>query len=193
MLSELNFWHSLAANPKRSRIAGNSTTILVPAGRAGSFPNLPTTSLAIPKYSKKKNAAWLYIAWMTQKRIMLKGQNAAVPMCRRSTWTDPSYKAPTPAWGKSAELAADFGIAIAKPQAIAIGQMRDAAGTVMNVAIRNGARAAIQKEADKQAAIMNGMIAKTEKGVDFAGVLPSFAKKITAKEQRMPIDAEGMK
>jgi multiple sugar transport system substrate-binding protein len=192
MLSALNFWHSLASDPKKSRIAGNTTTILVPAGRAGSFPNLPTTSLAISKHSEKKKAAWLYIAWMTQKRIMLKGQNAAVPMCRRSVWNDPSYTPPTPAWGKSAEVAADFGIAIAKPQAIAIGQMRDAAGEIMNVAIRDGSRAAIQAEADKQAAFMNELMKKTEKGVNFAGVLPAFAKKMTMKEQLLPIEAEGL-
>ena len=62
MLSALNFWHGLADNPKKSRIAGKSTTILVPAGPGGSFPNVPTTSLAISKYSEKKQAAWLYVA-----------------------------------------------------------------------------------------------------------------------------------
>lgn len=193
MLSALNFWHGLADNPKKSRIAGKTTTILIPAGKAGSFPNLPTTSMAISKYSEKKKAAWLYIAWMTQKRIMLHGQNAAVPMCRRSVWNDPSYTAPTKAWGKSAQIAADFGIAIAKPQAIAIGQMRDAAGSIMNVAIRDGSRAAIQAEADKQAKVMDALILKTEKGINFAGVLPEFAKRMTAADQRAPIEAEGMK
>ena len=193
MLSGLNFWHGLADNPKKSRIAGKTTTILIPAGKAGSFPNLPTTSMAISKYSKKKKAAWLYMAWMTQKRIMLNGQNAAVPMCRRSVWNDPSYTAPTPAWGKSAEMAAEYGIAIAKPQAIAIGQMRDAAGAVMNIAIRNGDRAAIQAEADKQAKVMDALIEKTEKGINFAGVLPKFAKKMTAEAQSAPIRAGGMK
>ena len=44
MLSALNYWHGLADDPKKSRISGKSTTILVPAGRAGSFPNIPTTS-----------------------------------------------------------------------------------------------------------------------------------------------------
>lgn len=192
MLSELNFWHGLADNPKKSRIAGNSTTILVPAGAGGSFPNVPTTSLAISKHSAKKKAAWLYIAWMTQKRIMLAGQNAAVPMCRRSAWEDPSYQAPTPAWGSSAKIAADFGIAIAKPQAIAIGQMRDAAGEVMNIAIRDGSREAIQAQADKAAELMDKLVAETEQGMDFAGVLPSHAKRLGAEEQGAPIAAEGL-
>ena len=192
MLSALNFWHGLADNPKKSRIAGKSTTILVPAGPGGSFPNVPTTSLAISKYSEKKKAAWLYIAWMTRKHIMLEGQMAAVPMCRRSSWEDPTYVAPTPAWGESAKIAADFGIAIAKPQAIAIGQMRDAAGEIINVAIRDGSREAIEAEAKKQAAFMTRLVAETEKNMDFAGVIPEYAKKLDAETQAAPIRAEGM-
>ena len=38
MLSALNFWHGLADNPKKSRIAGKSTTILVPAGPGRQLP-----------------------------------------------------------------------------------------------------------------------------------------------------------
>ncbi len=192
MLSALNYWHGLADNPKKSRIAGKSTTVLVPAGPGGSYPNVPTTSLAISKYSEKKKAAWLYIAWMTRKGIMLEGQKAAVPMCRRSSWEDPSYDAPTPAWGESAKIAADYGIAIAKPQAIAIGQMRDAAGEIINVAIRDGRREAIEAEAKKQAAFMTRLVAETETGMNFAGVIPEFAKKLDADTQAAPIRAEGM-
>ncbi len=192
MLSALNFWHGLADNPRKSRIAGKSTTILVPAGPGGSYPNVPTTSLAISKYSEKKKAAWLYIAWMTRQGVMLEGQKAAVPMCRRSSWEDPSYTAPTPAWGESAKIAADFGIAIAKPQAIAIGQMRDAAGEIINVAIRDGRREAIEAEAKKQAEFMTRLVAETEGGMDFAGVIPEFAKKLDADAQAAPIQAEGL-
>lgn len=192
MLSALNYWHGLADNPRKSRIAGKSTTILVPAGPGGSYPNVPTTSLAISKYSEKKKAAWLYIAWMTRQGVMLEGQKAAVPMCRRSSWEDPSYTAPTPAWGESAKIAADFGIAIAKPQAIAIGQMRDAAGEIINVAIRDGRREAIEAEAKKQAAFMTRLVAETEGGMDFAGVIPEFAKKLDADAQAAPIRAEGL-
>ncbi|MBW1698815.1 MAG: extracellular solute-binding protein [Deltaproteobacteria bacterium] len=192
MLSELNFWMALSEDPKRSRVVGKTTTILVPRGQAGSYPNLPTTSLAIPKYSRKKEIAYMYIMWMTQKHIMQMGQNAAVPMCRRSVWEDPSYKAPTPGWGASAKIAAEYGIAIAKPQSVAIGQMRDAAAAVMEVAIRDGSRAAIQAEADKQAKIMNELIEKTEKGIDFRGATPEDYKKMPESEQLVPIRVEGL-
>ncbi len=192
MLSELNFWTSLFENRRKSRIVGKTTTILVPRGPGGSHPNLPTTSLAISRHSKRKEVAYMYIMWMTQRHIMQLGQNSAVPMCRRSVWEDASYIPPTPGWGKSAQLAAEYGIAIAKPQAIAIGQMRDAAGEVMNVAVRDGSRAAIQAEADKQAKIMNALIDKTEKDIDFRGALPTGAKLMPEAEQRIPIKAEGL-
>ena len=129
---------------------------------------------------------------MTQQHIMLDGQMAAVPMCRRSSWEDPTYVAPTPAWGESAKIAADLGIAIAKPQAIAIGQMRDAAGEIVNVAIRDGSREAIEAEAKKQAAFMTQLVAETEKGMEFAGVIPRLAKKLDAQTQAAPIRAEGL-
>ncbi|MCH9045860.1 MAG: extracellular solute-binding protein [SAR324 cluster bacterium] len=192
MLSELNYWIALSEDKRRSRVVGKTTTILVPRGPAGSHPNLPTMSFAIPKYSRKKDAAWMYIVWMTQQHIMQLGQNNSVPVCRRSVWLDKSFTPPTPGWGESARLAAEYGIAIAKPQAIAIGQMRDAAGEVMNVAVRTGDRAAVQAEADKQAAVMNALIEKTEVGMNFRGVRPADAKLMPESEQIVPIKADGL-
>jgi multiple sugar transport system substrate-binding protein len=192
MLSDLNYWTALFENPSESQVVGKTTTILVPRGPAGSYPNLPTTSLAISQYSKKKPIAYMFIMWMTQKHIMQLGQNNAVPMCRRSVWEDPSYQAPSPAWGKSAQIAAEYGIAIAKPQAIAIGEMRDAAAEVMHVAIKDGSRSAIQTVADRQAEIMDKLIEETEMGLEFRGALPEDAKLMPASEQILPIRAEGL-
>jgi len=192
MLSELNYWIALSEDPKKSRVAGKTTTILVPRGPGGSFPNLPTTSLAISKHSKKKEVAYMYLMWMTQKHIMQAGQNAGVPMARRSVWDDPSYKPPTPAWGASAKLAAEYGIAIAKPQAVAIGQMRDAATAVALLAMKGGTREEVQAEADKQAKVMTELVEKTEAGIPFSGATPSDYKKMPESEQMVPIKAEGL-
>ena len=192
MLSGLNYWIALSEDPKRSRVAGKTTTILVPRGPAGSFPNLPTNSLAISKHSKKKEIAYMYIMWMTQKRIMQFGQNAGVPLARRSVWTDPSYTPPTPAWGVSAKLAAEYGIAIAKPQAVSIGQMRDAGAAVALKAMRGGTRAEVQAEADKQAKVMTDLVKKTETGIPFLGATPSVYKKMPESEQMSPIIAESL-
>ena len=113
-------------------------------------------------------------------------------MGRRSVWNDPSYKPPTPAWGVSARLAAEYGIAIAKPQAIAIGQMRDAGAAVALKAMRGGTRAEVQAEADKQAKVMTELVEKTETGIPFSGATPSVYKKMPESEQMAPIKADGL-
>jgi multiple sugar transport system substrate-binding protein len=189
MLSELSFFIYQFEDPKQSRVAGKVATILVPRGPAGSYPNLPTTSFAISPFSRHKEAAWLYIAWMTSKAHMLVGQKNGAPMCRKSVWTDPSYKPPTPSWGETSRIALDYGIAIAKPQTVAISEMRDAIGEVVNVAIRDGSHDAIKAAADKAAATMADLMAKTEKGIKFQGVFRAGAKKLSAEEQMLPIRA----
>jgi multiple sugar transport system substrate-binding protein len=189
MLSELSFYIYQFENPDESRVAGKVATILVPRGPAGSYPNLPTTSLAISPFSRHKEAAWLFIAWMTGKQHMLAGQKRGAPMCRKSVWTDPSYAPPTPSWGETSKLALEYGIAIAKPQTVAISEMRDAIGEVINTAIRNGSPAAIKAVADKEAGVMAGLMAKTEKGIKFQGVFRAGAKKLSPEQQMLPIKA----
>jgi multiple sugar transport system substrate-binding protein len=189
MLSGLNYYIYLFNDPNKSRVVGKVDTILVPRGPAGSFPNLPTTSFAISPFSEKKEAAWTFIAWMTQRDQMLSGQKNGAPMCRKSVWTDPSYEPPAPGWGESGRLALEYGIAIAKPQAVAISEMRDAIGEVVNVAIRDGSPEAIAAEAKTQATAMNALMAETEAGLDFRGVFREGAKSMPPEDQAAPIEA----
>jgi len=189
MLSELNYYIFQFQDPNQSRVAGNVDTILVPRGTAGSVPNLPTTSFAISPFSEKKEAAWTFIAWMTQREQMLNAQKNGAPMCRSSVWTDPTYEPPTPGWGESSRLALEYGVAIAKPQAVAISEIRDAVGEVVNVAVRDGSRAAIEAEAKKQAAAINDLIARTEEGLNFAGAFREGAERMPPEAQLLPIEA----
>lgn len=189
MLSALNYYIFQFQDPNRSRVVDKVATILIPRGPGGSFPNIPTTSFAISPYSEKKEAAWLFIAWLTQRDQMLYGQKNGAPMCRASVWTDPEYVPPTPAWGESARLALEYGIAIAKPQAVAISEIRDAVGEVVNVAIRDGSRDAIEAEAKKQAAVIDDLIARTEEGLDFRGPFRGDARPVPPDVQRQPIEA----
>jgi multiple sugar transport system substrate-binding protein len=192
MVSALNYYIFQFQDPNRSRVVDQVATILVPRGPAGSFPNIPTTSFAISPFSEHKEAAWLFIAWLTSKEQMLYGQKTGAPMCRKSVWTDPAYTPPTPSWGESARSALEYGVAIAKPQAIAISEMRDAVGEVVNVAIRDGSRAAIEAKAKEQAEVMNRLIAETEKGLDFQGPFRGDAESVPPEVQRQPIEAIGM-
>jgi multiple sugar transport system substrate-binding protein len=192
MLSELNYYIYQFEDPNQSRVAGKVETILVPSGPGGSNPNLPTTSFAISPWSQKKEAAWTFIAWMTQKEQMLNAQKNGAPMCRKSAWTDPSYEPPTASWGEASRLALEYGIAIAKPQAVAINEVRDAVGEVINVAIRDGSRAAIEAEAKKQAVAINELVARTEKGLQFAGAYRPGAERLPPEDQVKPIEAINM-
>ncbi|HEV7719292.1 MAG TPA: extracellular solute-binding protein [Arsenicitalea sp.] len=191
ILSELNYFVFNFNDPARSRVAGKVATILVPRGVAGSFPNIPTNSFAISNFSQKKDATWLFLAWITGKKQLLLAQQNGAPVCRESAWTDPSYKAPSAAWGAASEIAIENGRALAKPPAVAINEVREAVGKVIDVAIRNGSRAAIQAEADKEAAIIDALVAKTEKGSTFTGP-DQIGPSVTPEDQRRPIDLVGL-
>jgi hypothetical protein len=129
---------------------------------------------------------------MTQKEQMLNAQKNGAPMCRKSAWTDPSYEPPTASWGEASRLALEYGIAIAKPPAVAINEVRDAVGQVINVAIRDGSRAAIEAEAKKQAQAINELVARTEKGLQFAGAYRPGAERLPPEDQLKPIEAISM-
>lgn len=187
ILSELNYYIYNFDDPKQSRVAGKVATILVPSGPAGSYPNIPTTSFAISSYSQKKDAAWLFLAWMTGKKQLLFAQQHGAPTCRESAWNDPSYKAPSPSWGEASRIAVQYGRALAKPPAVAINEVREAVGKVASVAIRDGSRAAIEAEAAKQAGIVDALIAKTETGSTFTGP-DQIGPSVSPEEQRRPID-----
>lgn len=189
MLSALNYYIFEFQDPNRSRVIDKVATILIPSGPGGSFPNIPTTSFAISPFSENKEAAWLFISWLTGRDQMLYGQKNGAPMCRSSVWTDPAYTPPTPAWGESAQIALEYGIAIAKPQAVAISQIRDAVGEVVNVAIRDGSRAAIEAEAKEQAAAIDALVAETEEGLDFRGPFRGDARSVPPDVQVQPIEA----
>lgn len=188
ILSELNFYIFNFNDPARSRVAGDATTILIPRGPAGSYPNIPTTSFAISSYSGKKDATWLFLAWITGKEQLLYAQKNGAPVCRESAWIDPTYEPPSPAWGEASKLAVQYGRAMAKPPAIAINQVREAAGKIIDVAIRDGSREAIEAEALRQAAIVDDLIATTEAGSGFIGVEQVGQPSVPAEEQRRPID-----
>lgn len=188
ILSELNFYILNFEDPARSRVAGNATTILIPRGPGGSFPNIPTTSFVISNFSQKKEATWLFLAWITGKEQLLFAQKNGAPVCRESAWTDPSYTPPSPAWGEASRLAVQYGRALAKPPAIAINEVREAAGKIIDVAIRDGSRAAIEAEARKQVAIIDELVAKTETGTPFTGPQQNDATSVPVEDQRRPID-----
>lgn len=183
MLSELNYYAYNFQDEGRSRVAGKNALILIPAGPAGSYPNIPTTSFAISEFSKNKEATWLFVAWITGKEQSAKGQRAGIPLCRLSGWADPDYVPPTPSWGAASLAALEYGRALAKPPAVAINEAREAVGKVIDVAIRDGSREAILAEARTQGAVIDALVAQHEAGTTFTGLPQADATPVPAETQ----------
>ena len=84
------------SDSEKSVIQENFGTALMPAGPAGSIPDVHYWGIAMYTKSEKKDAAWLFIQWATtkemQKNLFIKG----VPSARASVWDDEEIKAALP-------------------------------------------------------------------------------------------------
>ncbi len=80
-------------DPKQSRVIGKVGFAPLPSGPAGVYPPYTTHGWLIPKASKNKEAAWLFMKWASsteiQARIALEGEHMAVT--RKSVLKMPEY------------------------------------------------------------------------------------------------------
>ena len=67
-------------DPAKSPIADKFAIAMPPGGPKGTFPQIASHALAIPKAAKNKEAAWEFIKWSTSKEMLLKG-------ALESTWS----------------------------------------------------------------------------------------------------------
>ena len=96
---------SVLEDPKSSTVVGKVGYALAPKVEKPNAGWLYTWSLGIPKSSDKPDAAWKFIAWMTDKNyIKLVGEElgwARVPPgSRLSTYEIPEYKTASAAFGE---------------------------------------------------------------------------------------------
>jgi sorbitol/mannitol transport system substrate-binding protein len=84
-------------DPESSKVVGKSGYAPAPVERTQSSGWLYTWALAIPKVAKDKDAAWKFMAWMTDKAYVQKvgaayGWNRVPPGVRNSTYQIPGYQ-----------------------------------------------------------------------------------------------------
>jgi sorbitol/mannitol transport system substrate-binding protein len=84
-------------DPESSKVVGKSGYAPAPVEKTQSAGWLYTWSLAIPKVAKDKDAAWKFMAWMTDKAYVQKvgttyGWNRVPPGTRNSTYQIPGYQ-----------------------------------------------------------------------------------------------------
>jgi len=84
-------------DPESSTVVGKSGYTAAPVSKTESSGWLYTWSLAIPKVTDNKQAAWNFMQWMTNKEYVRKvgtelGWNQVPPGCRLSTYQIPEYR-----------------------------------------------------------------------------------------------------
>jgi multiple sugar transport system substrate-binding protein len=81
-------------NPQQSKVAGKlGYAFFPPAKPEYKTMLLPTNDLQISAFSQKKEAAWFYVQFMTDKARSLEYQLKMLPTSRKSAWLDPKFKA----------------------------------------------------------------------------------------------------
>ncbi|MFE0027218.1 ABC transporter substrate-binding protein [Amycolatopsis sp. NPDC059021] len=84
-------------DPASSKVVGKSGYAPAPVEKTQASGWLYTWSLAVPKVAKDKDAAWKFMAWMTDKAFVQKvgttyGWNRVPPGVRQSTYDIPAYR-----------------------------------------------------------------------------------------------------
>jgi sorbitol/mannitol transport system substrate-binding protein len=92
-------------DPKVSKVSGKVGYVTAPVNKTKSSGWLWAWALAMPKTSKKQDAAWEYMAWATgkdyQKLVGEKlGWSRVPPGARKSTYEIPEYKEAAKAFGE---------------------------------------------------------------------------------------------
>ncbi|RUS43798.1 sugar ABC transporter substrate-binding protein [Cohnella sp. AR92] len=120
-------------DPEQSTIADQVGFATFPAGSAGQKPYaIAAWALAMNPKSEKKDAAWAFMEWATNKENVLRIQQSGVPLSRDSVWASPEGTAKFPA-----DLAAaiketmQIGVDHSVPQVMSVTEARDAVGSIV--------------------------------------------------------------
>lgn len=123
-----------------------------PAGPAGSkFYNIVPQTVGINAFSKKKEAAWEFIKWITNEEntTSLLGDDT-VPVARQSAWNDPAASGAFPAGLVDiVKNVGEDGVGHDRPQLEQVAAAREIVGGPAITAIEGGDVAAAAQEANK--------------------------------------------
>lgn len=139
-------------DPRNSKVADVTGVAMFPAGPNGRHEFFFTTAwgLGIGDKSAKKDVAWKFIRWLTNKERTMKMQGEMLVQCSRtSAYTDPAGMKSYPAdWAQAVRESIKFGRPFDRPAVIAVGEARDIIGEIAVVAIQGGDYKKTAKEAN---------------------------------------------
>lgn len=152
--------------PEDSKIVGKIGVAPFPAGPKGQKPYMVTSwALAISSNSQNKDAAWEFIKWSTNRDNMIKGQLNGVSQTRNSVWSDSSVTEKLlPGFEEVSKLSAQLGVPYDRPVMTAVGEARDAIGSVIVKSITSAGTDDIAALAKEAAAKVNVMLEEAGEG-----------------------------
>jgi multiple sugar transport system substrate-binding protein len=130
-----------------------------PAGPAGSKPfNVCSGAIGVSAFSKKKDAAALFIKWVTSKDIVMRLQVAGNSGARKSVWANPES---TKNWPKDLVEVVNasnlIGVGSDRPRVINVNEARDIISEPILVGFEGGDVAAAARNANiKFQALIDG-------------------------------------
>jgi multiple sugar transport system substrate-binding protein len=147
-------------DPAQSKVVDKVAMVAVPAGPSGSHSTVIAWGPAIAASSKKQQAAWYAIQWLTSKRNMLAASVAtSLPSSRKSVYAAEEYVKSAPA-GVIDIVQSQVPNAVpngANPLVVQVPETRAAIGQAIVAALRGEDVTKAANEAQKQVlAIING-------------------------------------
>ena len=129
-----------ADNPEESTIVGKVDYMIVPEGPGGQFAPGSFLTMSVNPFSKKKEAAWLYCQWSTNKKNQVRALLSGAPAVRSSAWKDPEFVDNTTLpenWIKAASEAPNYAV-FYMPAIGPVTEFRDVFGQALTEAIEGG-------------------------------------------------------
>jgi multiple sugar transport system substrate-binding protein len=120
-------------DPEKSLVADKVAFAPFPAGSAGRKPYaIAAWALAMNPKSEKKDAAWAFMEWSTNKENVLRIQQTGVPGARDSVWAAPEGIEKFPAdLAEAIKLTMSIGVDHSVPQVMSVTEARDVVGSIV--------------------------------------------------------------
>lgn len=125
--------YSNTTDPEKSLVADKVAFAPFPAGSAGQKPYaIAAWALAMNPKSEKKDAAWSFMEWSTNKENVLRIQQSGVPGARESVWASPEGIEKFPAdLAEAIKTTMSIGVDHSVPQVMSVTEARDVVGSVV--------------------------------------------------------------
>ncbi|HWT80823.1 MAG TPA: extracellular solute-binding protein, partial [Candidatus Methylomirabilis sp.] len=138
MYSDIGTRAAVMEDPSRSKVAGKVGYAKIPLGPTGKRQMmLPINGLFLTPFSTHKEAAWLFIQYLTSKEVLLALHLQANASPRVSTWETPEYKRQDkhPDWTEATIFGIRTGLPLNVPDVVAANEARNIIGQAIQASI----------------------------------------------------------